>query len=739
MKQIKFITMIFLCVILKLEAQDIFTFRDSPLIDVLSSTQGIFPTTSIMPRGGQEKTATGTLRILVIFVRYKDDVENTSIWPDYTILPDWAKNIVDKNPDSNNMFTPNNLSDFFDRCSGGDGSGTLGSFKMIGDVVYVTTSQNRNYYINDRQVFTEILQTLDNQSGTYNINFKLYDNWQFQKNNILYNHNYVPGIGDGIVDFIFFLNRADSRENVAGEKTLASVDFTSNEGIKIDNYSGSRIFNFKLLANKLRVIGGPAHEYCHYIFGGTQTTGHFDGNSYTNFSNQGRLYSFALMCAMNAGWLSAYERYRAGWINPYIVESNTTQRILKDTHVKNDAIIIPLRYAANGWLKEFYLIENYHTKRDYSGANPFLIDERFGQHFITHGLLVYHIEDQNFTLPCASKINILCADGKWSWKLLAGGSTPSNREDDLLGRDQPKRFGNFDERNFITMNVGGITYNNYVCLEPRPDFPGARYNSNDWLGDFEDFFREDYNDVLTKYSNPASYLIDGTPKNVGFEITSYNSSTKEYTLSLQIDASGINSLKPSKPQNLKYNPQYGTELEISWDFNLEPDVESYEVYRYGGKSSAFWRKIITTNLNRYIDKDFEYSNPDFDFIVKYKIRAVDTQNKFSVFSDLIEVPVNSNKKISIPKELEKSYQLFSNYPNPFNPTTKITYSIKEEGLVTLKVYDILGKEVATIVNENKPEGNYEAEFNASELPSGMYIYKIQSGNFSEVKKMLLLK
>lgn len=85
------------------------------------------------------------------------------------------------------------------------------------------------------------------------------------------------------------------------------------------------------------------------------------------------------------------------------------------------------------------------------------------------------------------------------------------------------------------------------------------------------------------------------------------------------------------------------------------------------------------------------------------------------------------------------FRLEQNYPNPFNPSTKISYSIKEEGLVTLKVYDLLGKEIATLVNENKPAGNYDAEFNASQLPSGMYIYKLQSGSFTDVKKMLMTK
>lgn len=85
------------------------------------------------------------------------------------------------------------------------------------------------------------------------------------------------------------------------------------------------------------------------------------------------------------------------------------------------------------------------------------------------------------------------------------------------------------------------------------------------------------------------------------------------------------------------------------------------------------------------------------------------------------------------------FGLYQNYPNPFNPSTKISYTTKEEGLVTLRVYDVLGKEIATLVNENKPAGFYEAEFNASKLPSGMYIYKIQAGSFADVKKMLLTK
>ncbi len=86
-----------------------------------------------------------------------------------------------------------------------------------------------------------------------------------------------------------------------------------------------------------------------------------------------------------------------------------------------------------------------------------------------------------------------------------------------------------------------------------------------------------------------------------------------------------------------------------------------------------------------------------------------------------------------------TFNLSQNYPNPFNPTTRISYSIAERNNVSIKVYDMLGSEVTTLVNTTKDAGNYEVNFDASKLASGLYIYKIQAGNFVQSKKMLLLK
>ena len=85
------------------------------------------------------------------------------------------------------------------------------------------------------------------------------------------------------------------------------------------------------------------------------------------------------------------------------------------------------------------------------------------------------------------------------------------------------------------------------------------------------------------------------------------------------------------------------------------------------------------------------------------------------------------------------YALDQNYPNPFNPTTNISYRISQSGFVSLKVYDALGKEVATLVNEVKPAGNYIVNFNAAELASGIYFYRLKVGSFTQNHKMILLK
>lgn len=94
---------------------------------------------------------------------------------------------------------------------------------------------------------------------------------------------------------------------------------------------------------------------------------------------------------------------------------------------------------------------------------------------------------------------------------------------------------------------------------------------------------------------------------------------------------------------------------------------------------------------------------------------------------------------SRPAGVAKKFMLYQNYPNPFNPTTVISYQLSAISDVTLKVYDILGREVATLVNQKQSAGKYSVTFNGNALPSGVYFYRLVAGNDMAVKKLLLLK
>jgi hypothetical protein len=90
-------------------------------------------------------------------------------------------------------------------------------------------------------------------------------------------------------------------------------------------------------------------------------------------------------------------------------------------------------------------------------------------------------------------------------------------------------------------------------------------------------------------------------------------------------------------------------------------------------------------------------------------------------------------------ESPKVFALDQNYPNPFNPSTKISWQSPVSGHQALKIYDVLGNEVETLVNEEKPAGNYEVDFNATQLSSGIYFYRLQAGYYNASRKMILIK
>lgn len=173
----------------------------------------------------------------------------------------------------------------------------------------------------------------------------------------------------------------------------------------------------------------------------------------------------------------------------------------------------------------------------------------------------------------------------------------------------------------------------------------------------------------------------------------------------------------------------GNAVELTWITSTEKNNYGFEVQkRYDGEQ---FQTIAFVNGNGTTTNRVTYTYTDNDIKsdkIYYRLKQIDYNGDESYTT---EVMVD----IKIPQE----FILHQNFPNPFNPTTSLQYAIGSRQFVTLKVYDLLGREIATLVNEEKLPGFYEIEFNATNLPSGTYFYKLQAGNYSEIKKMILLK
>jgi hypothetical protein len=179
-------------------------------------------------------------------------------------------------------------------------------------------------------------------------------------------------------------------------------------------------------------------------------------------------------------------------------------------------------------------------------------------------------------------------------------------------------------------------------------------------------------------------------------------------------------------------------VELKWVTSSELNNSGFEIQRKTLGDNSQWTKIGfvqgSGSTNEPVTYSFTDKNPERG-INLYRLKQIDFDGGYKIFNS---VAVNFN--------LPVKFALEQNYPNPFNPSTRIQYAVGNlpdgkagSQLVQLKVYDVLGNEVATLVNEEKQPGVYEVEFNASGLSSGMYFYKLQFGSQTITKKMLLAK
>jgi photosystem II stability/assembly factor-like uncharacterized protein len=160
-------------------------------------------------------------------------------------------------------------------------------------------------------------------------------------------------------------------------------------------------------------------------------------------------------------------------------------------------------------------------------------------------------------------------------------------------------------------------------------------------------------------------------------------------------------------------------------------------------NSEGWAPLYGTQILLYTSDSgkswVQLPTPDSTFITS--ICFPDSLHGYGVGinGSMIRYKYEAPNRVNSGKDRIKSFHLSQNYPNPFNPSTKIYYYIPAAGIVKLNIYDVLGREIINLVNEYKAEGSYTIDFNAWDLPSGVYFYKLQVGNNMKIRKMILLR
>jgi len=175
----------------------------------------------------------------------------------------------------------------------------------------------------------------------------------------------------------------------------------------------------------------------------------------------------------------------------------------------------------------------------------------------------------------------------------------------------------------------------------------------------------------------------------------------------------------------------GNDIILKWSTATETNNRGFSIERTSEQGTGNWKELGFVNGSGTTTERRTYTFSDNDLPIGkylYRLKQVDFDGSFT-FSNAAEVLMNQ------PAE----FALDQNYPNPFNPTTNITYSLDKDGFVSLKVYNSLGQQVTELVRENEKSGMHNVTFNGSELSSGIYYYRIETGGNVSVKKMMLVK
>ncbi len=350
---------------------------------------------------------------------------------------------------------------------------------------------------------------------------------------------------------------------------------------------------------------------------------------------------------------------------------------------------------------------------------------------------------------------------------------------------------------YFSKGKKGINETNSGCGWDRIEvnIDNENWTSRENMIDRWDAWKPGYNEMFSPYSSPSTIEFGGQQTGTFIWIKNYNESSNQMTIRIYrdvvyntggwLESDILAATPPSRPMGIKHNFYYPINgswciPQITWQHNTEPDMEQgpsnakfkrYQVYRVTAPNMSYIPDennyvLIASNVDIPINdiphyEDFSVLEWDCALLdqvppygtqypIRYRVKAVDLYNTPSVMSDFASTTGISqdgdresstgNNSPSNQENIPKKYDLYQNYPNPFNPVTKINFDLPKDSKVSLIVYDILGREIARLINgEMRQAGRYMIDFNGSNLSSGVYFYRLLAGDFVSVKRMLLIK
>ena len=730
------------------------------------------------------------LRCLIIYVTFPDDTTsgyNYTIWEKPTTITPNSKpvnpysgtngNLIDSlvgNPSDPFMtrYHYYTLSDFFCEMS-------MGDYDVIGDEIAITLPLNSTQYrdagYNRGSLNRYVLNYLD---STRDIDWSRYDNWSYDAGwifepdgtaeMIMMNYRLIPNNSNG-----WFWH-----PTYGGEASLALPSSITFGNVTIGSFNGITALNLLHATGRAEFI--LEHEYSHKLFGyeiplagahinmGMMTPGH-----------------------NNTSYIMTPVERSAPVINYIPINVIDQTGIYTDTLPDYTESGISYKIKIPGSSNEYVWIANHQKKSVYDGiarGGSNCYDINFGEldPYCSDGkgLIIYRqgYGCSNLNEP----YDVVSAKGKYDWTVNREVYVPAQNYHHPLGFTLPVLEQNVSNRFYgkdkywkvpSTNSVYGTWIEDDECSQSENDF----FISVSFRGDKYDAFNIGYEEIFSPYSNPSSNSCNSGNTGLTIALKEQDSLTGAIIVKIYYNNNdqALSDLPPSKPKNLKVIAETVTDNvsfypKLTWDNNIEPDFTSayqnptvpqtrYAVYKSistsctGEQTYSFLEEVDT---NVYIDSSnlmyVSGSGPGpcsyYQVAASYKVSAIDNTDKESVKSeravikgyfdpcgaigeDNISQNINSNEELS--------FNLYQNFPNPFNPVTIIMYDLPKDNNVTLKVYDILGKEVMTLVDEFKSAGrhtvNFDATSDADALPNGVYYYKIVAGEFSAVRRMLLIK